>query len=109
MLPSTVVRVLLAAGAGQCYVSRKRNTVDGWLDTVGALRDGGCNDVIYVVLGAVEVSAPASVSNYRARTQGLSAWCVRVWPRPTAASTPTTFRPCDRHADVPYQGGGSSP
>lgn len=49
--------------------------VDGWLDTaVGALRDGGCNDVI-LVLGAVEVSAPAGVTAITAPDwqQGLSA------------------------------------
>lgn len=61
LLPSTVVGVLLAAGAGRWY-GKPKVLVDGWLDTaVGALRDGGCNDVI-LVLGAVEVSAPAGVT-----------------------------------------------
>lgn len=61
LLPSTVVGVLLAAGA-EPVVWQAEVLVDGWLDTaVGALRDGGCNDVI-LVLGAVEVSAPAGVT-----------------------------------------------
>lgn len=74
MLPSTVVGVLLAAGAGRWY-GKPKVLVDGWLDTaVGALRDGGCNDVI-LVLGAVEVSAPAGVTAITAPDwqQGLSA------------------------------------
>lgn len=74
LLPSTVVGVLLAAGAGRWY-GKPKVLVDGWLDTaVGALRDGGCNDVI-LVLGAVEVSAPAGVTAITAPDgqQGLSA------------------------------------
>jgi molybdenum cofactor cytidylyltransferase len=49
--------VLLAAGAGRRY-GKPKVLVDGWLDgAVGALRDGGCADVV-VVLGAAEVAAP---------------------------------------------------
>jgi molybdenum cofactor cytidylyltransferase len=52
-----VVGVLLAAGAGRRY-GKPKVLVDGWLDAaVGALRDGGCTDVV-VVLGAAEVAAP---------------------------------------------------
>jgi molybdenum cofactor cytidylyltransferase len=49
--PPRSVGVLLAAGAGRRY-GRPKVLVDGWLDiAVGALRDGGCADVV-VVLGA---------------------------------------------------------
>jgi molybdenum cofactor cytidylyltransferase len=55
-----VVGVLLAAGAGRRY-GKPKVLVDGWLDAaVGALRDGGCADVV-VVLGAAEVAAPPGV------------------------------------------------
>jgi CTP:molybdopterin cytidylyltransferase MocA len=51
------VGVLLAAGAGRRY-GKPKVLVDGWLDAaVGALRSGGCDDVV-VVLGAVEVEVP---------------------------------------------------
>jgi molybdenum cofactor cytidylyltransferase len=52
--------VLLAAGAGRRY-GKPKVLVEGWLDTaVGALRDGGCDDVV-LVLGAAEVTAPPAV------------------------------------------------
>jgi molybdenum cofactor cytidylyltransferase len=71
---SIVVGVLLAAGAGRRY-GKPKVLVDGWLDTaVGALRDGGCTDVV-LVLGAADVSAPPGVTAIRAPDwqQGLSA------------------------------------
>jgi CTP:molybdopterin cytidylyltransferase MocA len=53
--------VLLAAGAGRRY-GRPKVLVDGWLGAaVGALRDGGCDDVV-VVLGAAEVPEPPGVT-----------------------------------------------
>ena len=58
--PARVVGVLLAAGAGRRY-GKPKVLVDGWLEAaVGALRDGGCADVV-VVLGAAEVAAPPGV------------------------------------------------
>jgi len=55
------VGVLLAAGAGRRY-GKPKVLVDGWLQTaVGALRDGGCADVV-LVLGAAEVAAPPGVT-----------------------------------------------
>jgi molybdenum cofactor cytidylyltransferase len=58
---SSAVGVLLAAGEGRRY-GRPKVLVDGWLDAaVGALRDGGCNDVV-LVLGAAEVAAPPGVT-----------------------------------------------
>jgi CTP:molybdopterin cytidylyltransferase MocA len=60
MMPR-VVGVLLAAGAGRRY-GKPKVLVEGWLDTaVGALREGGCADVI-LVLGAAEVPAPPGVT-----------------------------------------------
>jgi molybdenum cofactor cytidylyltransferase len=67
------VGVLLAAGAGRRY-GKPKVLVEGWLDTaVGALRGGGCTDVV-VVLGAAEVSAPPGVTAVIARDwhEGLS-------------------------------------
>jgi molybdenum cofactor cytidylyltransferase len=56
-----VVGVLLAAGAGRRY-GKPKVLVEGWLPTaVGALRDGGCTDVI-LVLGAAQVEAPPGVT-----------------------------------------------
>jgi molybdenum cofactor cytidylyltransferase len=56
-----VAGVLLAAGAGRRY-GKPKVLVEGWLDTaVGALRDGGCDEVI-LVLGAAEVAAPTGVT-----------------------------------------------
>ena len=58
---SIAVGVLLAAGEGRRY-GKPKVLVDGWLDTaVGALRDGGCADVV-LVLGAAEVAAPPGVT-----------------------------------------------
>lgn len=55
------VGVLLAAGEGRRY-GQPKVLVDGWLDAaVGALRDGGCGDVV-VVLGAAEVATPPGVT-----------------------------------------------
>lgn len=71
---STVVGVLLAAGAGRRY-GKPKVLVESWLEiAVGALRDGGCGDVI-LVLGAAEVSAPPGVTAVMATDweQGLSA------------------------------------
>ena len=59
--PPRNVGVLLAAGAGRRY-GKPKVLVDGWLDAaVGALRGGGCADVI-LVLGAAEVAAPPGVT-----------------------------------------------
>jgi molybdenum cofactor cytidylyltransferase len=69
-----VVGVLLAAGAGRRY-GKPKVLVDGWLHTaVGALRDGGCGDVV-LVLGAAEVPAPPGVTVVTAAEweEGLSA------------------------------------
>jgi CTP:molybdopterin cytidylyltransferase MocA len=53
--------VLLAAGAGRRY-GKPKVLVDGWLDAaVGALRGGGCADVV-LVLGAAAVPAPPGVT-----------------------------------------------
>ncbi|OBI46173.1 NTP transferase domain-containing protein [Mycobacterium sp. E796] len=58
---SRPVGVLLAAGEGRRY-GRPKVLVAGWLDAaIGALRDGGCDDVV-LVLGAAEVSAPPGVT-----------------------------------------------
>lgn len=72
--PPHSVGILLAAGAGRRY-GMPKVLVDGWLDiAVGALRDGGCADVI-VVLGAAEVAVPAGVTAVTAALwrDGLSA------------------------------------
>jgi molybdenum cofactor cytidylyltransferase len=72
--PSHNVGVLLAAGAGRRY-GKPKVLVDGWLDTaVGALRDGGCADIV-LVLGAAEVAAPPGVTAITAPQwhEGLSA------------------------------------
>jgi molybdenum cofactor cytidylyltransferase len=66
--------VLLAAGAGRRY-GKPKVLVEGWLEiAVGALRDGGCDDVI-LVLGAAEVAAPPGVTAITATRwhEGLSA------------------------------------
>jgi len=71
---STVVGVLLAAGAGSRY-GKPKVLVDAWLDSaVAALRDGGCADVV-LVLGAAEVPVREGVSAITALDwqQGLSA------------------------------------
>lgn len=68
------VGVLLAAGAGRRY-GKPKVLVDGWMQTaVGALRDGGCADVV-LVLGAALVPAPPGVTVVTAPLwhQGLSA------------------------------------
>ncbi|WP_036467981.1 nucleotidyltransferase family protein [Mycobacterium genavense] len=65
---------MLAAGAGRRY-GKPKVLVDGWLDiAVGALRDGGCGDVV-LVLGAAEVTAPPGVTAITAPDwhRGLSA------------------------------------
>jgi molybdenum cofactor cytidylyltransferase len=69
-----VVGVLLAAGAGRRY-GKPKVLVEGWLQTaVGALRDGGCAEVV-LVLGAAEVPAPPGVTAITAPDwdEGLSA------------------------------------
>lgn len=69
-----IAGVLLAAGAGRRY-GKPKVLVEGWLDTaVGALRDGGCDDVI-LVLGAAQVAAPTGVTAIIAPhwQEGLSA------------------------------------
>jgi molybdenum cofactor cytidylyltransferase len=71
---SIVAGVLLAAGAGRRY-GKPKVLVEGWLGTaVGALRGGGCDDVI-LVLGAAEVVAPPGVTAITAPRwhEGLSA------------------------------------
>jgi CTP:molybdopterin cytidylyltransferase MocA len=68
------VGVLLAAGAGRRY-GKPKVLVDGWLGiAVGALRDGGCADVV-LVLGAADVAAPPGVTAITAPQwhEGLSA------------------------------------
>ncbi|WP_235616922.1 nucleotidyltransferase family protein [Mycobacterium montefiorense] len=59
--PPRHVGVLLAAGAGRRY-GKPKILVQGWLEiAVGALRDGGCTDVV-LVMGAAEVPAPPGVT-----------------------------------------------
>ena len=73
-LPPHHVGVLLAAGAGRRY-GKPKVLVDGWLEAaVGALRDGGCADVV-VVLGAAEVATPPGTTAVMAPDwqDGLSA------------------------------------
>jgi len=72
--PPRAVGVLLAAGAGRRY-GKPKVLVEGWLEAaVGALRDGGCAEVI-LVLGAAEVPAPPGVIAITAPDweEGLSA------------------------------------
>lgn len=72
--PPHHVGVLLAAGAGRRYGNPKV-LVEGWLGiAVGALREGGCTDVV-LVLGAAEVAAPPGVTAITAARwhEGLSA------------------------------------
>jgi molybdenum cofactor cytidylyltransferase len=84
-----VVGVLLAAGAGRRY-GKPKVLVEGWLTTaVGALKDGGCSDVILVV-GAAEVSAPP----------GVTAIIAPDWQQGLSASVCTGLVQADRmHAD----------
>ena len=59
--PPRVVGVLLAAGAGRRY-GKPKVLVEGWLAAaLGALRDGGCAEVI-LVLGVAKVSTPPGVT-----------------------------------------------
>ena len=83
------VGVLLAAGAGRRY-GKPKVLVDGWLDiAVGALRDGGCADVV-VVLGAAEVAAPP----------GVTVVTAPQWHEGLSASVRTGLAEADRmHAD----------
>ncbi len=72
--PPHSVGILLAAGAGRRY-GKPKVLVDGWLDiAVGALRAGGCADVV-VVLGAAQVAVPPGVTAVTAHRwrDGLSA------------------------------------
>jgi CTP:molybdopterin cytidylyltransferase MocA len=79
------VGVLLAAGAGHRY-GKPKVLVDGWLDiAVGALRDGGCTDVV-VVLGAAEVPA----------VPGVIAITVRRWRQGLSASVRAGLEQADR-------------
>ncbi|OBG20979.1 molybdopterin-guanine dinucleotide biosynthesis protein MobA [Mycobacterium sp. 852002-51057_SCH5723018] len=79
------VGVLLAAGAGRRY-GKPKVLVDGWLDAaVGALRDGGCDDVV-VVLGAAEVPVPP----------GVSAVVAPDWDRGLSASVRAGLAEADR-------------
>ncbi|SEH91188.1 nicotine blue oxidoreductase [Mycolicibacterium rutilum] len=75
-MSTTVAGVLLAAGAGSRFGMPKVLAAEGqWLTTaVGALHDGGCDDVV-VVLGAalVEVPPPARSVFAEAWADGLSA------------------------------------
>jgi len=69
---------LLAAGEGRRY-GRPKVLVEGWLGAaVGALRDGGCAEIV-LVLGAAEVTPPPGVTAVVAPAwrDGLSA-SVRV-------------------------------
>ncbi len=83
------VGVLLAAGAGRRY-GKPKVLVDGWLDkAVGALRDGGCADVV-LVLGAAQVAAPP----------GVIAVTAPQWREGLSASVRTGLAQADRmHAD----------
>jgi CTP:molybdopterin cytidylyltransferase MocA len=83
------VGVLLAAGAGRRY-GKPKVLVDGWLDAaVGALRDGGCADVV-LVLGAAEVAAPP----------GVTAVLAPDWREGLSVSLRTGLTEADRmHAD----------
>ena len=83
------VGVLLAAGAGRRY-GKPKVLVDGWLDAaVGALRNGGCTDVV-LVLGAAEVAAPF----------GVTAVTAPDWRAGLSASVRTGLAHADRmHAD----------
>jgi molybdenum cofactor cytidylyltransferase len=79
------VGVLLAAGAGRRY-GKPKVLVEGWLDTaVGALRDGGCAEVV-VVLGAAEVPAPP----------GVTAVVAPDWDRGLSASVRAGLAEADR-------------
>jgi CTP:molybdopterin cytidylyltransferase MocA len=80
---------LLAAGAGRRY-GKPKVLVEGWLQTaVGALRGGGCADVI-LVLGAAEVPAPA----------GVTAIVAPQWHEGLSASVRAGLAAADRaHAD----------
>ena len=72
--PPRIVGVLLAAGAGRRY-GKPKVLVQGWLaSALGALRDGGCAEVI-LVLGAAQVPAPPGVTAVVASDwdEGLSA------------------------------------
>jgi CTP:molybdopterin cytidylyltransferase MocA len=74
--PASTTGILLAAGAGTRYGYPKVLAEQGeWLRiAVGALTDGGCDDVV-VVLGAavVEVPAPARAVIAPAWADGMSA------------------------------------
>ena len=87
--PPRVVGVLLAAGAGLRY-GKPKVLVEGWLETaVGALRDGGCVDVI-LVLGAAQVAAPP----------GVTAITAPQWHEGLSASVRTGLAQAERmHAD----------
>lgn len=87
--PSHIVGVLLAAGAGRRY-GKPKVLVEGWLDiAVGALRAGGCADVV-VVLGAAEVRVPS----------GATAVTAPRWRDGLSASVRTGLDRADRmHAD----------
>ncbi|MGO9157434.1 nucleotidyltransferase family protein [Mycobacterium sp.] len=72
--PPRIVGILLAAGAGRRY-GKPKVLVEGWLATaLGALRDGGCGEVV-LVLGAAQVDAPPGVTAVIAPDwdEGLSA------------------------------------
>lgn len=72
--PPRIVGVLLAAGAGRRY-GKPKVLVEGWLRAaLGALRDGGCTQLI-LVLGAAQVDAPPGVTAVVASDwdEGLSA------------------------------------
>ncbi|HTX94035.1 MAG TPA: NTP transferase domain-containing protein [Mycobacterium sp.] len=79
------VGVLLAAGAGRRY-GKPKVLVDGWLETaVGALREGGCADVV-VVLGAAQVATPP----------GTTAVTAPQWRDGLSASVRTGLAAADR-------------
>ncbi len=88
-LPPHHVGVLLAAGAGRRY-GKPKVLVDGWLEAaVGALRDGGCADVV-VVLGAADVATPP----------GTTAITAPQWQDGLSASMRAGLAQADRmHAD----------
>ena len=91
------VGVLLAAGAGRRY-GKPKVLVDGWLDAaVGALREGGCADVV-LVLGAAAVAAPPGVTVVVAHDwrDGLSVSVRTGRPRPDRCARRRSARRASR-------------
>jgi molybdenum cofactor cytidylyltransferase len=93
-LPQSIaVGVLLAAGEGRRY-GKPKVLVDGWLDAaVGALRDGGCADVVLVLGAALPTRGVAA-------PPGVTAVVAPDWRDGLSASVRTGLAEADRlHAD----------